>query len=894
MRFLRRLWTTLLRREPRALGEELESHIAMRADELERSGMARADALRQARLRFGNTTLQHERTREATRLMIVESFIQDVRYGMRMMRKTPVVTAVAVLSLALGIGANTAIFTVIDALLLRSLPVRDPQQIVTISWRAKGSRKFGISLNGTNTSDAAGNESSPSFSFPMYERFRKQASSVSAVVAFADLQNVSVFADGQAAIARGQVVSGNYYEALGVAPAAGRALSDDDDREEAPPVCTISYRYWASRFALNPDVAGKKITINHVPFTIAGVEPRDFLGVTTGSDFSVMVPIRHLQKIAPSWGRGERSPMGDPENWWVQMVGRLKPPITPDAARAELTVLFRQALPDAEGLMSVTLGARGQGLNFAGESFRDPLLVLMSVVAVVLVIACANVANLLLARAKAREKETAMRLALGAGRGRLARQLLTESVMLAAFGSVLGVAFAYWAGDMLATFNGVLVDVRPDARVLGFTAAVTLFTGILFGLAPAIRAGRADLQPSLRTHERSSRFGLARVLVAAQLALSIVVVVGAGLYIRTLHNLRSVDLGMNPRHMLVFRLMPELAGYSTTGAREFDQRALEALERIPGVESATVSRHIPLSGSVRTTRIIAPGTDPPSDPWLRRVAVNLASEHFFETMGIPVLLGRGIEQRDQGSAPRVAVINETLAKTYFPGQNPIGRHFTSGKDEFEVVGIARDSKYDSIRKSAPPTIYMSYLQSPTDGGTLAFEVRTAGQPSAAASAVRRTIAGIDRNVPVFEMSTEEEKLDDLIRQDRLFAGLASIFGALALLLASIGLYGVRAYNVARRTAEIGIRMALGAGRGEIAALVLRETAWIAGIGLAVGVVGALAVTRAIRSMLFGLAPQDPVSFAAASGVLIVVAAIAGYFPARRASRVDPMVALRHE
>jgi predicted permease len=902
MKLLRKLWATVARHDARSLDSELRFHIEMRARDLEQSGRSPDEALREAKVRFGNVTLQTERTREATTMVWLESIFHDLRYALRMMRRTPLVTAIAVLSLALGIGANTAIFTVLDAILLRSLPVKDARRVVVLSWVSPADVSMKLMRNlSTYTSSEPNTVSSPSFSYPLYEQLRQHASTTAGLFAFADIQ-AGVTANGQAEIALGQVVSGSYYDTLGVAPVAGRAFTVEDDRESASPVCLISYRYWQRRFALNPAIVGQEIAINSVPFTLIGVEPEGFLGMSTGNAPDVTIPIRHSEKFRTNGGE---SPYLDAANWWVQIGARLKPGIDPQQARTELTLLFQQSalsetVRKGDRPPVVTFSQGGQGLNFAAGTYRNPLLVLMSVVGVVLLIACANVANLLLARAKVREKETAMRLALGAGRGRIARQLLTESILLATMASALGIGIAYWASDLLATFNGLVIDVRPDARVLGFTAAIALITGVLFGLAPALRTANADLQPHLQRTAATSVFSLSRLLVIGQFALSLVVLVGAGLYLRTLHNLRSVDLGLNPRHLLVFRLMPSLAGYSNARATDFNQRVLASLEHISGVEFAAISRHIPLSGSSRSTRVLAPGSSVPPER-LRQVFVNLASPHFLETMGMPLLLGRNVEERDNAGAPLVALVNEAFVKVFSPGESPLGRHFQSNTmtdgirvRDYEIVGVVRDSKYNAIRRAAPPTVFLSYLQSPNDGGNMAFEVRTADDPVAVAGAVRHAIAELDSNVPVYELSTEEEKIDRLIRQDRLFAGLSAVFGALALLLAAIGLYGVRAYAVARRTSEIGIRMALGANRAEIKRMILRETGWLALFGVAIGLASAYGLTRYVESMLYGVAPRDLTTFAGAAVVLVAVAATAGYLPARRASNVDPMIALRHD
>ncbi len=901
MRTLRRLARTLFVRDNSALDAELEFHIQMRARDLVREEFSPQEALRLARVRFGNLTLEKEKIREATVMVWLESIFQDIRYSLRAMRKTPLVTAIAILSLALGIGANTAIFSVLDALLLRSLPVKDPRRVFVLSWSAPPSvsMKMMRNLQSYRHDSASGDDSSTAFSYPVFERFSHVSTTASQLFAFIDLEHAGIVADGRAELATGELVSGDYYSTLGLAPAIGRFFNDDDDRESAEPVCVITYRYWQSRFGLDPGVIGKRIGIDKVPFTIVGVEPHGFYGMTTGDAQEVVIPIHHITKFNPGNVPATESPFLDAGNWWVQIGGRLNPGVSRDLARAEFEVLFRQTLPVVKSPPRVALSREGEGLNFARDEYRNPLLVLMTVVAVVLLIACANVANLLLARSKTREKETAMRLALGAGRGRLARQLLTESILLAILGAALGIVFANWASRVLADFNGLSLDVRPNAAILGFTALLTILTGILFGLAPAIRAARADLQRCLQRRAEASRFNAARVLTVAQLALSLVVLVGAGLYVRTLRNLRHVDLGIDAQRLLVLRILPDRAGYTAAQAREFEARVLQSIERIPGIESAAISRHIPLAGSLRTSsNITVSGMPQPADPRLRRVYINIVSRGFFETMKIPLLLGRSIDDRDRIGAPTVVVVNETFARAYLPDQSPIGRQlhsvFTAATSDAEIVGVVRDSRYDEIRGAVPPTVFISYQQSPNDGGNMAFEARTVGNPIALAGAVRQAIGNIDSNVPFFQLNSEEDVIDNLLRQDRLFAGLSSAFGALAILLAAIGLYGVRAYSVARRTSEIGIRMALGAGRGTIAGMILRETGWLALSGITIGLACAYALTRYIQSMLYGVAARDFLTFAIATLILLAVAAIASYLPARRASRVEPLVALRHE
>jgi predicted permease len=804
----------------------------------------------------------------------LESIFQDLRYGLRAMRRTPLVTAVAVLSLALGIGANTAIFSVLDGFLLRLLPVKNPREIVLLSWSPK---------NSVNRA-----EPDHSFSFPMFERFRH---SPVGVAGFSFIDNFSLVARGHAEFARGEAVSGNYHSVLGIAPVIGRALTDDDDRDSAAPVCVISYHAWETRFGRDPAVIGQTILLANVPVTLVGVEPKEFVGLTPGYAADFRIPFRVIPKIAPN--HVNKSIFLDPGDDWVKIAARV-PRENEAQARAEINVLFQQSLPPDQRGGVVRFGHGGEGWDLIGRQFRSPLLVLMAAVGLILLIACANVANLLLARAQAREKETSMRLALGAGTSRVVRQFLTESLLLAAAGGTLGIILAYRAGDLLARgFTDLTFDVHPDISVLMFTGAVTLFTGILFGLAPAIRAARVDIQPGLQRDTRASRFGLSHMLIVAQLALSLVAVVGAGLYVRTLHNLRITDLGMNTRDVMIFKLVPAASGYTNARAAEFAQRVLDRLERMPGVASVGLARNLPLQGAPWDITIDVPGTPTPSDPNLLKVSVNLVTAGFFETMGIPVLLGRGIEERDRVGAPRTAVINETLARAYFPHESPIGRHFLAEAQDYEIVGVVGDSRYDRVRGAVFPSYFASYAQSPNFRG-FGIILRTFRSPNAVSRDVRRAIAEIDPNVPLSDLATVEQTIDRLLRQDRLFAGLSSIFGALALLLAAIGLYGVRAYAVARRTPEIGIRMALGADRGTITQMILRETGWLALVGVAIGLGVAYAVTRYIQSMLYGLAPRDFTTFASAALVLIIVAAIAGYLPARRASKVDPMIALRHE
>jgi predicted permease len=799
-----------------------------------------------------------------------ESVLQDLRFSFRAMHRTLLATSVAVLSLALGIGANVAVFTVFDALLLRPIPVRNPGQIVTLSWSAKDK------LSRT--------ESTERFSFPVFEQFRRFSSV--GVIGFTSIDGVRVIAGGSADFARGEAVSGNFHNVLGVAPAIGRLLAGADDSESAAPVCVLGYRFWQSHFGGDAAIIGQKVLLGDVPVTVVGVESNQFTGITPGYASDFRFPIHLLTQVEPALARPGM--FLDPGNSLVGIIARI-PAGARVRVRAELTALFRRSLPPDQQQREVMLSRLDKGFDFIRMRFRDPLLVLMAAVGLVLLIACANVANLLLACAKARERETAVRLALGAGRRRLARQLLTESLALAAMGAGLGIGLAYWASGALARFNGLAIDVRPEARVLAFTAAITSVTGILFGLAPALQVMRANLQPGLQRGGSPSRSGLASVLIVVQLALSLVTVVGAGLYMRTLHNLRVTSLGIDVHKLTVFRLYPRSSGYTTTErAAEFAQRVLNQFENTRAWESVALSRFVPLQSGWGTTTIGLPGPSPPADPALRKVSVNQVTARFFETLGIPVLLGRGFEEHDN---ERVAVVNETFGHTYFPDRSPIGSHFRENDHDYEIVGVVRDSP--DLRESTRPTFFVKYPPNFAIQG-FAVEVRAGRGRNAISSDVRRAMAQIDPNVPLRDLATAQETIDFMTRKERLLAGLSSIFGGLALLLAAVGLYGVRAYSVARRIPEIGIRVALGADRGMITKMILRETGWLALFGVSIGLAMAYVLARYIESMLYGVEAHDLTTFAGASTILITVAAVAGYFPARRAARIDPLVAVRHD
>jgi len=908
------IWRRLLcflRRDrlDRELEEEMRFHLEMKVRENLDAGMTPREARNTARREFGNMTLLREVSREMWGFRSLDTLAQDVRYGLRQLGRQPVFTAVAVLSLALGIGANTAIFSLIDAVLLKTLPVKNPDQLVLFNWVSGPEIPMEMLSGSMSITDESA--SSTSFSYATFEQFRQNGEALSHLFAFAEIDRLNVGIDGQAELASGQVVSGNYYEALGVATVAGRAITGSDDRvAEADPVAVISYGYWQRRFGGDREAVGKTIYLNGSPFTIIGVAPPGFYGtLDVGASPDITVPVAKQSLVMP----GEPY-LNRPGVWWLQVIGRLKEGATAEQARARLEVILQQSATayqtsseKQKDIPRLEASAGSRGLGEVRERFSDPLYILSAVVLLVLLIACANVSNLLLARATARRKEIAMRLALGASRIRLVRQLMTESLMLALMGGALGLLFAVWGKDLLAAAlpndsRAINIHVPIDLRVLAFTLAVSILTGFLFGLAPAFRATRVDLSPVLKDNaaavlKAGSRSRLGKALVVAQVAMSLVLLVGAGLFIRTLRNLENVNLGFNKENLLLFKVDPTLNGYKGPAIAELYNQIIERVKSVPGVRSVSVSDYALISSSASITRISVPGlTLPPGERPL--VYLHPVGASFFETMEIPLLSGRGFGPQDVQGAPRVAIINETLARTFFPNEDPIGKRFTilaaKNPEPIEVIGLVRDSKFSQVRDEAPPTYFSPYLQNMKSLRAMNFEARTSGDPTDLVPAVRQIVQEIDRNLPIFNVKTQSQQVDEALLQERQFARLSSFFGLLALVLACIGLYGILSYAVARRTNEIGIRMALGAERRDVVWMVMRETLLLIFIGVAIGLGGAFFSTGLISSMLFGLTATDPATILLAALLMTGVAAFAGYLPARRAALTDPIVALRYE
>jgi predicted permease len=852
--------------------------------------------------------------------------LKDLRHAARMLMHLKGWTAVVVLSLGLGIGANAALFSAVNGMLLTKIPARDPDALVRLRWTGQNDMVTSSSDYGSiNRARYGGVNVRTTFSYPMYQQFVAENKTMSDVAAFAPFGRVNAVVDDKAELASAFVSSGNYYQVLGVSARLGRTIGPDDDKATAPPVAVISSKYWHSRFGTDPSVVGKTIKINGVLVTIVGVLPADFTGVqqpiAEAPEISLPIalqpqlelPIRSSPTAAPT------TRLAQPTYWWLQLMGRLKPGVTAAQVQGNLEGVFQHtaraglaaylgALTDQERstagnrnrtqVPSLRVEPGSRGIYDVNTNELRSVTILMVVVALVLLIVCANVANLLLSRATARQKELSVRLSLGATRGRLIRQLLTESMLLAALGGSLGILVGYWGRQLLPGPPGQTLPM--DWRVLAFVLAVTLLTGLIFGIAPAFRGTGMNVSSSLKETSRSvvgGRSVLSKSLLVVQVAISLVLLIGAGLFLQTLQNLRRVDVGFNPQNLLLFRVNPSLNRYDEKKTTALYHDLLERLASVPGVKGVAMSNPGLLSGSVNSTGIYVQGRVYSGSRQGENNGINrlVISPSFFDVMGIPIVLGRGFTNRDNADAPKVVVINEAAARKYFPNQNPIGQRMgtsveTSG--QMEIVGVLHDVKYSSVREETPPTMYQPYPQTRVGGAV--FELRTAGAASGVMGAVREAARQIDPNLPLTDVSTQIEQVERRFAQEKLFAQAYTLFGGLALVLASIGLFGLMSYNVSRRTNEIGIRMALGAQRHDVLRLVMQESMILVAIGAVTGLAIAIASGRFVSTLLYGLPPRDVMSMALAVGVMVAVSALAGYLPARRASRVDPMVALHYE
>jgi predicted permease len=825
---------------------------------------------------------------------LFETLAQDVRYALRVIRRNPAFSAVAVLTLGLGIGANSGMFSLFDAVMLRLLPVRDPQQLYLLH-------------------QTGADEDVEAVSFPMFQRFR------AALVGTAEILTLTKPAPLHARIGTtaaepitGQLVSGEFFSVLGVRPALGRLLGPDDNQSLGQhPVLVLSYSYWQRRFDRKPGVLGSMLTLNGVPFTIIGVSEPGFFGISVGEPPNVWLPllmqaeVRYAQN-AESSNADTRKPWPPQEGIrWLDAMIRVPDPGAVKKVEAALNVLYRHDMEQVAKSRDererrlllerrLALAQGGQGFSTLRGRLSRPLRALMVMVGLVLLIACANIANLLLGRAMARRKEIAIRLSIGAGRPRLMGQLLTESMVLALLGGVVGVLIAVWSNQAVPRLFSINVQLGLDYRLLAFTGALSLATGILFGLAPAFRLTHVEPEAALKSGGPATtpgRLTLGRTLVILQVALSLLLVTGAGLLARTLWNLVQMDLGFNREHVLTVRIDTRSAGFTAAQLPPLYAQLVERVRAVPGVRSATIAHSSIAGGGTRSSGINVPGYTPGRRENMS-VDENFVDPGYFEIVGMPLVEGRDFDAHDTEKAPQVAVINQTMARRYFGSRSPIGRHYGYGSTRFEIVGVVRDAKVRGPRSPLRPMAYRPMRQEMDYARSL--EVRTQGDPRAVASDVRKAIAQAAPDLPIQDVATVAERVNRLLAQERLIAELTAFFGIVALLLACIGIYGLISYAVARRTAEMGIRMALGARRASVVWLVLREALTLVLIGLAAGVVLVFAVARLVAGLLFGVSPTDPVTLSATALVMLSVAAVAAYLPARRASRVDPMSSLRYE
>jgi predicted permease len=828
---------------------------------------------------------------------------QDLRFAVRTLGRSPGFTAVAAATLALGIGANTAIFSLMDQVLLRLLPVHEPGRLVVLD----GPGPF----SGTTHSRSS---TIKELSHPLFLELRDKADVFAGVLGQYETP-VHVAEGGQTEQVDGVLVSGTFFDVLGVRPARGRIFTAEDDRTPgAHPVIVLGHGFWTRRFGADPAVVGRTVYVNSQPMTVVGVAAAGFNGIAVGHSADLYIPLMMQPQVIPTW----RSGINDWRVRWLTVMARLRDGVSREQAAASVNVLYGQLLREdlarlgtrterfrkafLEKKLILHPGARGNS-PFRDDS-RTPLLMLMGMVGLVLLIACANVANLLLARASARQKEIAVRLALGAGRMRLVRQLLVECLVLALAGGAVGMAFAAWTGSMLvralpSEAAPRVLSTEPDFRVALFALGLSLVTGIVFGLLPALQSTRADVAPTLKDETTSVAGGAAfrfrKGLVVAQVALSLLLLIGAGLFTRSLMNLRGLNPGFQPDSLLTFTVDPSLNGYDLARRIAVLEQIRQEVAAEPGVRSVSMAEVTLMTDSDSSSTVKVDGYEA-KDGENMNPNFNAVGSEFFSTMGIPLLAGREIGDADAAGGRRVAVVNQTFARYFFGDKDPVGRTFRMGRRdelEIEIVGVARDGKAATLREEATRYAYVPYRQQ-NDVGGMTFYVRSAVDPSALAASLRAAVRRVDDALPVTRLMTMQAQIRESLFADRLVAALSAAFGALATLLAALGLYGVMSYAVSLRTREIGIRVALGADRRTVLGMVLREVAVLAVVGVCVGLPGGYGVGRYVEAELFGLTAYDPVTFGLATAVLLTTALLAGYVPAARATRVQPMVALRYQ
>lgn len=922
---LRKLFTRASRQEHDA-NDELRFHLEKEIEKNIAAGLSPDEARRRALVDFGGVQQTRESLREVHHGRFFESLAQDSRYAWRMLRKSPAFTIIAVITLALGIGANTAIFSLIDAVAFRSLPIPDEQGLVVFQWQAHhGPETHGYSTWGDckdNTEKGIG----CSLPLPFFKDVRAQSGVFSHLSASTGGKLLDLSGNGPARIIRGEFVSGDYFPTLGVRSHIGRLFADSDDAPESPAVAVLNYEFWQSAFGGSSSAIGKVIRLNGVAFTVIGVTEPAFGALTLADKYDLWIPLTTRGAIIPHWGSKDEQI----DNWNLIILGRVKPAIPLTQAQAAVTLMFRnetvtgtKPIFKAEYEPAIKLASAVETFAQSQQKSLQPFFVMMMCVGLVLLIACANVSGLLLARSAARQREIAVRLALGAKRVRLVRQLLTESLMLSAMGGTLGLLLAVWGARLLmalisaGSLNPPGFGPQLDWRVLAFTAGVSILTGAIFGLAPALRGSDISLTSSLKAgdggisagqHARARRFSLGGSLVAVQMALAIVVLVTAGLLVRTLNNLKHVNPGFETQNILMFSVDPRLAGYKGPQIDNLYRSLQEKFSSLPGVTSTTYTWLPLLSGSLSITSFHKPGMPPDSTDQVDADELPVGP-NFFTTLHIPLQSGRDFTPADfavaaassrdnPGMAPIPAIVNQTFVRRYFPNTNPLGLRFGDGEPRepnepksagYQIVGVAADAKYNSLRREVNPTFY-----EPISGGDAVFELRTATDPTSMIPAVRNIVNHESEDLALYRVSTQTQAIDRQLSSERITAQLSSFFGLLALVLACIGLYGLLSYEVTRRTREIGIRMAVGARWHNVIRLVLLKAVGLIAVGAIVGIAAALGVTRFLTSFLYGVKAGDPITLLAVAALLVLVALAACYIPARRAAKVDPLVALRYE
>jgi predicted permease len=888
---------------------ELAFHLDQLTAELIRAGHAPAEATRRARIALGAVTVTKEQMRASLGLRWWDEVWADLRYGVRILRKSPGFTAIAATSLALAIGANTTIFSIAKQVLYDRLNVPHPEQLRMLRWNGDGKEAIHAKW-GYFDSTGNGGTTGSVFSYPAYRELRAHNQGMQDLLAFkTDGMNATIRGDAQRVQA--EMVSGNYYAVLGVRPQLGRAIVPvDDSQPGSGAVAVISEGLWERVYGRSFAVLGQTITLNQAVLTIVGVNPHGFTGAKNAQQSpDVFLPMSMQPLVDP---RGKNVSLLDSANlWWVNVMGRVKPGVKDAEALAALDVQLAAAVRGTmtvkagESIPHLALADGSRGLHMSDRMFQKPVYVLMALTGFVLLLACANIANLLLARGAQRQREMSVRLALGAGRGRILRQLLTESLLLASIGGAVGLLLGYLGRNAIPkllsnSWEASEYNIYFDWRVFGFTAGVTLFTGMLFGLAPAWLAARGAVGSNLKENSQITtrrRKGLGgKAIVAFQIALSTLLVVGAGLFLRTLFALNSVDVGFKTDNLTLFEVNPPAKRYPAGKDVELHSRLEQVFAAVPGVESVAPAWVPYLADNLSNSDFLLEGESYDRSKQ-QAEDMNAVGNHFFETMGIPMVAGRAFGAQDTATSPEVAVINQSLARKRFPHVNPLGQRFKiddSTKDDWiQIVGICADTSYVNLRDAPPPQFFLSYVQRPQVGG-MTYAIRTRLQSGVLVPALRRVVQQVDRDLPLVDIRTQREQMEANSQIERTLASLTAGFGVLALALACVGIYGIMACSVANRRNEIGIRMALGAQPGQVRGMILRESVWLTMAGILAGTVAALALTKLVKSLLYGIAPYDPATFSVGVFLLLTVALAASWIPAQRAAKVQPMEALRHE